>query len=80
LGAGIALVPVQTSRSLKEEIDGCKLRDHQVEVEIEALFNDLGRHQDGLSGSRAITWAETFKYPLFDPLAIFQDETCVEQV
>ena len=50
-GAEPALVPVDSSSPLQEQVNRGEVAQHQVEVEIEALLHYLSRDEDGARGA-----------------------------
>ncbi len=40
-------MPMQPARALEQQVDGGNLRNHEIEIQVQALFDDLCRHQYG---------------------------------
>src|SRR3546814_4230169 len=50
--AHVAAVSPQAACALQQQVDGCKVSGDQVEIEIKALFGDLGGDEDFSSCAR----------------------------
>jgi hypothetical protein len=50
---------MEPARALQQEIGRCKLADHQVEVEVQTLLNDLGGYQHQSIRSMRIARSES---------------------
>lgn len=51
-------VAVQAAGALDEQVDGSELTHHEVEVEVEALLDDLSGNEDGAVGTEGPVFAE----------------------
>jgi hypothetical protein len=79
-----AFVPVQPPGPLNDEVDGGQVGQHQVEVEIEALLDDLGGDDDGSPGpvrrvAAFIRLAKLIQYLLLDGLPPDRRKAGVEE-
>ena len=69
---------VQPAKTLEQQVNGAKLGDHPVEIEIQALLNDLGGDQNTPWWAIAILTPATHDCFL-NPLAVFEAVTGVKQ-
>lgn len=63
-------MPVKAANALDEKIDGGKVRDEEVSIDIDRLLNDLGGYEKGASGALAGIFAEKV-HPFFFVLLAF---------
>src|ERR1700731_2539472 len=77
--------------ALQQQVSGSKFRDHRIEIEIEALLDDLRRdnHRALRSSARAldstaqidfpVRFAEPYERQLFAPVAFREREARMKQ-
>ena len=77
---GVPPVTVKPAGALDDEIDGRKIGNHSVEVEIQRLLHHLGGNQDLTLALFVIAlFAKSIQHLLFDCKAAGQGEAGVEQ-
>src|SRR5947209_16263276 len=62
-------VPLESPGALEEEVNGGEFRNHEVEVYVEALLNDLRRDEDGARGTAHVLLRAVFAFDLRAGLA-----------
>src|SRR5207249_8323789 len=76
-------VPMQSPRTLKDKINRGDVSHHQIEVDVEALFDDLRRDQHAARTKTRIKILRATKLSesaALTILALFKREACVKQI
>ena len=71
-------MPVEAPRALQDEVDGCEVRDHQIEVHIERLLKHL-RPDDDLSVRTVSGWSELVDEVQLTPQPVRSDKAAVQK-
>jgi len=71
-------MPPQAACPLDQQISRCQVADHQVEIQIQALLDDLGGDNNGPPRTIAIA-AESPQHPFFQGLAPDKRKPGVEE-
>src|SRR5258705_11930484 len=74
-------MPVQPPGPLEKQVDGRQLGNHQVEIDVEALLDNLRGHQYSRCWPQGLTGLpKSFQGPLLSRLSFFKRKTAVEQI
>src|ERR1017187_6444020 len=74
-------MPVQPPGPLEEQVNGWQLGNHQVEIDVEALLDNLGGHQYGRHWPRGLAWlAKSLQRALLSRFPFFKWETAMEEI
>ena len=64
----LTIVTMQTPDALQDKIHGSRISEHQVEVDVKALFNNLRGHHNVTLWSMRTVLSEKFEHP---PVTLF---------
>ena len=72
-------MPVHAAGPLQHQVYRCQVADHEVEIQVQALLDHLGRDQDGPVGPIAVL-AETRYGTSLPAVSLLEGELRVKQI